>query len=172
MVILKVTLLKIHRLLPMATINMHMKFGIEILKQTYAPETMSSTDRRTDGQTDGRTRWIQYTPPPTSLSGGIISFRQKRQRTKSFQIEPDMCRQISLFVECKCFFDDCFAVNIMLPDPKVPGIARSSTCRHDIEHVWWICHWNYEIFPIAAAKNLNSYWFILLDELTMSTLEL
>ena len=44
---------------------------------TYAPETMSSTDRRTDGQTDGRTRWIQYTPP-TSLGGGIkihISFK-------------------------------------------------------------------------------------------------
>ena len=32
----------------MATINMHMKFEIEIPKQTYAPETMSSTDRRTD----------------------------------------------------------------------------------------------------------------------------
>ena len=28
---------------------------------------MSSTDRRTDR----RTRWIQYTPPPTSLGGGI-----------------------------------------------------------------------------------------------------
>ena len=36
---------------------------------TYAPETMSSTDRRTDR----RTRWIQYTPPPTSLGGGIKS---------------------------------------------------------------------------------------------------
>ena len=64
----------------MATINMHMKFEIEILKQTwltsrkpchlqspeieksnmanskanltFAPETMSSTDRRTDGRTD------------------------------------------------------------------------------------------------------------------------
>ena len=33
---------------------------------------MSSTDRRTDGQTDRRTRWIQYTPPPTSLGGGIM----------------------------------------------------------------------------------------------------
>ena len=27
--------------------------------------------RQTDGQTDRRTRWIQYTPPPTSLGGGI-----------------------------------------------------------------------------------------------------
>ena len=32
--ILKVTSLKINRLLPMATINMHMKFEIEIPKQT------------------------------------------------------------------------------------------------------------------------------------------
>ena len=31
------------------------------------------TDGRTDGQTDRRTRWIQYTPPPTSLGGGIMS---------------------------------------------------------------------------------------------------
>ena len=33
--ILKVTLLKINRLLPMSTINMHMKFDIEIPKQTW-----------------------------------------------------------------------------------------------------------------------------------------
>ena len=32
---------------------------------------MPSTDRGTDGRTDGRTRWIQYTLPPTSLGGGI-----------------------------------------------------------------------------------------------------
>ena len=30
--------------------------------------------RQTDGQTDGRTRWIQYTPPPTSLGGGITVY--------------------------------------------------------------------------------------------------
>ena len=28
--------------------------------------------RQTDRRTDGRTRWIQYTPPPTSLGGGIM----------------------------------------------------------------------------------------------------
>ena len=28
--------------------------------------------RQTDRRTDGRTRWIQYTPPPTSLGEGII----------------------------------------------------------------------------------------------------
>ena len=30
--------------------------------------------RQTDRRTDGRTRWIQYTPPPTSLGGGINMF--------------------------------------------------------------------------------------------------
>ena len=29
--------------------------------------------RQTDRRTDGRTRWIQYTSPPTSLGGGIIT---------------------------------------------------------------------------------------------------
>ena len=46
--------------LPMATINMHMKFEVEIPKQTL--KTMLSTDRQTDRQT----RWMQYTyPHPT-----------------------------------------------------------------------------------------------------------
>ena len=70
------TSLKINRLLPMATINMHMKFEIEIPKQTWLmlrKPCRLQTDGRTDGQTDRRTRWIQYTPPPTSLGGGIIS---------------------------------------------------------------------------------------------------
>ena len=30
--------------------------------------------RQTDGQTDRRTRWIQYTPPPASLGGGIKKY--------------------------------------------------------------------------------------------------
>ena len=36
---------------------------------TYAPETMSSTDRRTDRRTD---KVNPVYPPPTSLGGGII----------------------------------------------------------------------------------------------------
>ena len=36
-------------------------------------QTDGRTDGRTDRRTDGRTRWIQYTPPPTSLGGGIIT---------------------------------------------------------------------------------------------------
>ena len=53
---------------------------------------MSSTDRRTDRRTDGRTRWIQYTPPPTSLGGGIIKDiyceleTQIKQKTKENEI--------------------------------------------------------------------------------------
>ena len=59
--ILKVTLLKINRLLPMATINMHMKFEIEIPKETWLM-LRKPCRQQTDGRTDGRTRWIQYTP--------------------------------------------------------------------------------------------------------------
>ena len=58
--ILKVASLKINRLLPMATINMHMKFEIEIPKQTWLM-LRKPCRLQTDGQTDGRTRWIQYT---------------------------------------------------------------------------------------------------------------
>ena len=63
--ILNVTSLKINRLLPMTTIKMHMKFEIEIPKQTWLmlwKPCRLQTDWRTDGRTDGRTRWIQYTP--------------------------------------------------------------------------------------------------------------
>ena len=60
-VILKVTSLKIDRLLPMATINMHVKFEIEISKQTSVM-LRKPCRLQTDGRTDGWTRWIQYTP--------------------------------------------------------------------------------------------------------------
>ena len=65
---LKVTSLKINRLLPMATNNMHMKFEIEIPEQTWV--TLRKQCRvQTEWQTDRR---FQYTPPPpTSLGGGI-----------------------------------------------------------------------------------------------------
>ena len=68
--ILKVTSLKINRLLPMATNNMHMEFQIEIPKQTWVTlrkpcrlQTDGQTNRQTDRQdrqTDRRTRWFQY----------------------------------------------------------------------------------------------------------------
>ena len=43
--------------------------------------------RQTDRRTDGRTRWIQYTPPPTSLGGGIITLwynQLRRQRVNTY----------------------------------------------------------------------------------------
>ena len=79
--ILEVTSLKINRLLAIATNNMHMKFEIEIPRQTWVTlrkpcrlqmdgQTDMQTDRHADRltcrqtcrQTDRRTRWIQYNP--------------------------------------------------------------------------------------------------------------
>ena len=57
--ILKVTSLKINRLLAIATNNMHTKFEIEIPRQTRV--TLRKPCRlHMDRQTDRRTRWIQY----------------------------------------------------------------------------------------------------------------
>ena len=55
----------------MATSNMHIKFQIEILQQTWVTlrkPCRLQTDGRTDRQTYRRTRWFQYTPP-TSFDG-------------------------------------------------------------------------------------------------------
>ena len=72
--ILKVTSLKINRLLPLATINMHMKFEIEIPKQTWLmlrKPCRLQTDGGTEGRTDRRTDKVNPVyPPPTSLGGG------------------------------------------------------------------------------------------------------
>ena len=71
--ILKLTSLKINRLLPMATINMHMKFEIEIPKQTRVMlrkpcrlQTDGLTDRLTDGRTDGQG---ESSIPPSNFVG-------------------------------------------------------------------------------------------------------
>ena len=59
----------------MATINMHMKYEIEIPKQTWLmlrKPCRLQTDGQTDGRTDGRTDKVNPVyPPPTSLGGGI-----------------------------------------------------------------------------------------------------
>ena len=55
----KVTSLKINLLLPMATSNMHMKLKF----WSKLEFTLRKPCRlQTDGQTDRRTRWFQYTP--------------------------------------------------------------------------------------------------------------
>ena len=58
----------------MATINMHMKFEIEIPKQTWLM-LRKPCRLQTDGLTDGQTDKVNPVyPPPTSLGGGIISY--------------------------------------------------------------------------------------------------
>ena len=57
----------------MATINMHMKFEIEIPKQTWLM-LRKPCRLQTDGQTD-KVNPV-YPPPPTSLGGGIKSNQQ------------------------------------------------------------------------------------------------
>ena len=82
--ILKVTSLKINRPLPMTTINMHMKFEIEIPKQTWLMLRKScrlQTDGRTDRRTDGRTDKVNPVYPPSNFVGRgynntVISKRQ------------------------------------------------------------------------------------------------
>ena len=55
----------------MATINMHMKFEIEIPKQTWLM-LRKPCRLQTGGQTDGQGESsIHPPPPPTSLGGGI-----------------------------------------------------------------------------------------------------
>ena len=60
----------------MDTINMHMKFEIEIPKQTLfmlRKPCRLQTDGRTDGRTDRRMDKVNPAyPPPTSLGRGIM----------------------------------------------------------------------------------------------------
>ena len=53
--------------------NLKLKFQSKLDLCSGNHVVYRQTDGRTDGQTDRRTRWIQYTPPPTSLGGGIIT---------------------------------------------------------------------------------------------------
>ena len=76
--ILKVTLLKINRLLPMATINMHMKFEIEIPKQTWLmlrKPCRLQTDGQTDGQTDRRTDKVNPVYPSSNFVGQGYNYK-------------------------------------------------------------------------------------------------
>ena len=95
--ILKVTSLKTNRLLPMATINMHMKFEIEIPKQTWL---MVRKPCRL--QTDGRTDKVNPVyPPPTSLGGGIIIANCSISNTKSSNRHASMTQKLHE-IRCKC----------------------------------------------------------------------
>ena len=75
--ILKVTLLKINRLLSMATNYMHMKFQIEIPKQTWV--TLQKPCRlQMDGQTDRQTDKVIPVYPATNFVGrGYYEYTSK-----------------------------------------------------------------------------------------------
>ena len=74
--ILEVTLRKINRLLPIATNNMHIKFEIEIPKQTSVTlqkpcylQMDGWTDGPRDGWADGQIMWIQSNPHQLRWAG-------------------------------------------------------------------------------------------------------
>ena len=70
--ILKVTSLKINRLLSMATINKHMEFEIEIPQQSWLmlrKPCRLQTDGRTDRRTDGQTDKVNPVYPPSNFVG-------------------------------------------------------------------------------------------------------
>ena len=58
--ILKLTSLKINKLLSITTKNKHIKFEIEIPNQPWV-----TLRKPCHLQTEGRTKWIHYTPPPS-----------------------------------------------------------------------------------------------------------
>ena len=129
MAILKVTSVKINRLLPMATINMHMKFEIEIPKQTWLmlwKPCHLQTDGRMDRRTDRQTRWIQYTPPPppTSLGGGI-NLTKKNIIEKIGSITPNPDPYKLLHMVCTQLWNTMWcAVNFLTDIHKTQPKAR------------------------------------------------
>ena len=109
--ILKLTSLKINRLLPMATINMHMKFEIEITKQTWLMlrkpcrlQTDGRTDRRTDWRTDVQTDKLWLTHIHTYRQGHTHRRRQNHTRKPKLASGTNSdtcvasCNSLSIFV--------------------------------------------------------------------------
>ena len=65
----------------MATINMHMKFEIEIPKQTWLI-LRKPCRLQTDGQTDGRTDKVNPVYPPSNFVGrGYNDAKKENQQT-------------------------------------------------------------------------------------------
>ena len=58
----------------MATINMHMKFEIEIPKETWLM-LRKPCRRQTDGQTDGRTDKVNPVYPPSNFVGRGYNYK-------------------------------------------------------------------------------------------------
>ena len=85
--------------------NLKLKFQSKLDLCSGNHAVYRQTDGRTDGQTDRRTRWIQYTPPPTSLGGGIKTLSLNGAETRLFLAD---------------------WVNTMFIDALAPCITRSS----------------------------------------------
>ena len=74
----------------MATINMHMKFEIEIPKQTWLM-FRKPCRLQTNGRMDRRTDKVNPVyPPPTSLGGGIKS------KSKKTLFDVGQCKQYNI----------------------------------------------------------------------------
>ena len=131
MAILKLTSLKINRLLPMATINMHMKFEIEMIKETWLmlrKPCRLQTDGRTDGWMDGRTDGqgeSSIPPPPTSLGGGIIIFFNKSTCCLGSQ-----CEYISIHNRQNMFIYFYVHITLWLPEVLEKLLSKLSA---------WVC---------------------------------
>ena len=72
----------------MATINMHMKFEIEIPKQTWLmlrKPCRLQTDGRTDRRTDGQTDKVNPVYPPSNFVG-----RGYKKLLKSYRVEKSL----------------------------------------------------------------------------------
>ena len=112
------TSLKINRLLPMATINMHMKFEIEILKRTWLMlrkpchlQTDGRTEGRTDRRTDGRTDKVNPVYPPSNFVGQGYNYKSRQvhktlnglnpshifRDTSSAKTAPNLCQIWQVF---------------------------------------------------------------------------
>ena len=100
----------------MATINMHMKFKIEIPKQTWLrlrKPCRLQTDGRTDGQTDGQGESSIPPPPPPPwrhrghhdvivMNAELWSIRPKVRKTTS-EICRNVCNIAAILSRSKCF---------------------------------------------------------------------
>ena len=83
--------------------------------------------RQTDGQTDGRTGWIQYTPhPPTSLGGGItICFFHIKWKTPSYHGWPVLQKSSGPGEHERCYGAD----TILFANRWAPGRTEWQTDR-------------------------------------------
>ena len=80
--------------------------------------------RQTDRRTDGRTRWIQYTPPPTSLGGGInqkIQYGRQAAILKVTSLKINRLLPIYLsIVPLKFAVDIQSQTKVRVRKPKIP----------------------------------------------------